>query len=290
MIMKKIQLSKKILFILFALMFIGISRASASTILVTPNEVIQGEPVLIQVDGIKLSNIQKISFDGKSLNIFDYQNKPSALLGIDINKKAGDYKILLVPKAGSSSESILIVKEREKLVSSMPVPESVGGNSAANQTKVVNTLADENSILAVIKTFAKNLWTKPFIYPITGPIIVTDPYGYSRDTGNYLITHKGIDLKADEGTKVTAMNKGIVRIAKNFVLYGKTVVIDHGYGVMTFYMHMSKIKVNVGELVQQGQHIGLSGHTGYSTGPHLHITVRIGGISIDPTKFMDLFK
>lgn len=286
------NLKIKILFlIIFTFMFLKISKADAVfSISITPQEIIQGEPIMIQVEGKTLAETKKIYFDGKSLYFFNYKGKPTALFAIDLNKKAGDYSIKVELENGSSTESILTVKEREKLTSSMPVPESVGGNSATNQTKVVNTLADENAILAVIKTFAKNLWTKPFIYPISGPIIVTDPYGYSRDTGNYTITHKGADLKTSEATKVVAMNRGIVRVAKNFVLYGNTIVVDHGFGVMTFYMHLSKIKVNIGELVQQGQLIGLSGHTGYSTGPHLHITVRIGGISIDPIKFMGLFK
>jgi murein DD-endopeptidase MepM/ murein hydrolase activator NlpD len=222
------------------------------------------------------------------LSLSIYQNNPTALIAIDLNKKAGDYPIKLELKNGSSTSVNLNVKDREKIQTNMPVPESVGGNSAANQTKVVSTLTSENAILAVIKTGIKAFWSKGFIYPIPNPV-VTDPYGYSRDTGNYLISHKGVDFKADEGTKIAAMNRGVVRVAKNFQIYGKTIVVDHGFGVMTFYMHLSKIKVNVGELVQQGQIIGLSGHTGYSTGPHLHVTVRINNISIDPIKFLDLF-
>jgi murein DD-endopeptidase MepM/ murein hydrolase activator NlpD len=286
-----INLLKKSTIILSTFLFIGVQCVHASfSISLIPNQVIQGEPLMIQVEGKTLAETKKIYFDGKSLNFYNYKGKPTALFAIDLNKKAGDYPVVVELENGSTTKTIFTVKEREKLISSMPVPESVGGNSAANQTKVVNTLADENAVLAVIKTFAKNLWTKPFIYPISGPIVVTDPYGYSRDTGNYTITHKGIDLKAVEGTKVSAMNRGIVRVAKTFALYGKTIVVDHGFGVMTFYMHLSKINVNVGELVQQGQVIGLSGHTGYSTGPHLHVTVRINNISIDPTKFMNLFK
>jgi murein DD-endopeptidase MepM/ murein hydrolase activator NlpD len=82
----------------------------------------------------------------------------------------------------------------------------------------------------------------------------------------------------------------VVRVARTFQIYGKTVVVDHGFGVMTFYMHLSKIKVNVGELVLPGQLIGFSGETGYAESPHLHITVRINNVSIDPIKFLDLFK
>ncbi|MFA6095419.1 MAG: M23 family metallopeptidase, partial [Candidatus Paceibacterota bacterium] len=70
----------------------------------------------------------------------------------------------------------------------------------------------------------------------------------------------------------------------------RTIVVDHGLGLMTFYMHLSKIFVNEGELVLPGQVIGLSGDTGYAERPHLHLTVRIGGVSIDPVRFMGLFK
>lgn len=279
----------KIFIVSFIFLFFTAQITNAASISIFPqNSIIQGEPVMVQIYGAKLSDIQKLSFEGKKLDIFNYQNKPTALLGIDLNKKAGNYKILLNLINGSSTESILTVKAREKYETYLAVPEKLGGNSTSNQIKVVSTLSQENAILAVIKTFARNLWTKPFIYPISNPI-VTDPYGFSRTSGAASITHKGADFKAVEGKKVVAMNRGIVRIARTLTVYGKIVVIDHGYGVMSFYIHLSKIKVNVGELVEQGQLIGYSGSTGYSTGPHLHLSLRIGNISIDPIKFLDLF-
>jgi len=280
-------------FIFFPSLFFcifGIQEANGSvSILINPKEVAQGEPVLIQIDGVNISDIKKLTFDKTNLNIFNYQNKPSALLGIDLNKKSGNYLIFLDLKNGSSTEETLVIKEREKYEASLAVPEKLGGNSPANQTKVVNTLGKENAILATIKTGLKSFWTNKFIYPISEPIVVTDEYGYSRLTGVYTIAHKGVDLRAKTGTKVVAMNRGVVRIAKTFQVYGKTIVVDHGYGVMTFYMHLSKIKVNVGELVLPGQLVGLSGQTGYAENPHLHITVRINNISVDPIKFLDLF-
>lgn len=275
-----------IFFFIFPALIFG---ASLPIITIVPSEVIQGQPVLLQIDGIKLNQIKKFTFNGKDLKIFDYKNKPSSLLGIDLKSKTGDFKINLQLKNGSSTEKILTVKERKKIQQEMVVPESLGGNSSENQTKVVNTLADENASLANLKTFAKNLWTNKFIYPLSNPI-VTDEYGYSRQTGAYTLAHKGVDFKAKSGTKIYSSNKGIVRVAKKFQIYGNTVVVDHGYGVMTFYLHLSKIKVNVGELVQQGQLIGLSGNTGYVLGPHLHFSVRIDNVSVDPIKFLELFK
>lgn len=267
-----------------------IVSAAYFNVVLIPQTVIQGEPVMIQVSGKGISEVKKIYFAGKSLYFYNYQNKPTTLFGIDLNKKAGNYNVVVELENGATTSSTLIVQERIKYEAPLPVPEKLGGNSPANQTKVVNTLLDENTILAVLKTNLKNLWSKPFIYPIDTPIVVTDPYGYSRLTGAYTVTHKGADLRAAKGTKVVAMNRGVVRLVKTFNVYGKTIVVDHGLGVMTFYMHLSKIYVSQGQLVSQGQQIGLSGDTGYAESPHLHITVRIGGISIDPIKFLDLFK
>jgi murein DD-endopeptidase MepM/ murein hydrolase activator NlpD len=254
-----------------------------------PEKVIQGEPVLIQVEGASMTDIENFSFNGKTLKIFNYENKPSAFVGIDLNKKVGNYKISLDLKSGDSTSTILAVLEREKYEEPLPIPDSLGGNSPANQTKVVSTLSTENAILASLSTGAKAFWGEKFIYPVKDPF-VTDTYGYSRGTGNYTITHKGVDFRAKEGTEVYAMNRGVVRLAKEMTVYGNTVVVDHGFGLLTYYMHLSKLLVNEGQLVLPGQIIGLSGATGFSTGPHLHISVKIDGISIDPIKFLEIFK
>lgn len=109
------------------------------------------------------------------------------------------------------------------------------------------------------------------------------------DTGKYVLPHLGDDLKAGIGTKVFAMNKGVVRLSRTYRAYGKAVLIDHGLGLQTIYLHLSKIYVKEGATVARGQVIGLSGNTGYVTGPHLHLSVRLNGVSIDPVKFMNLF-
>lgn len=254
-----------------------------------PEKVIQGEPVLIQIEGVSTTDIIAFSFGGKALKVFDYENKPSAFVGIDLNKKIGNYNISLNLKNGDSTSTTLVVLEREKYEEPLPIPESLGGNSPANQTKVVSALSTENALLASLSTGAKAFWGEKFIYPIKDPVI-TDTYGYSRGTGNYTITHKGVDFRAKEGTEIYAMNRGVVRLAKEMTVYGNTVVIDHGFGLMTYYMHLSKLLVNEGQLVLPGQIIGLSGATGFSTGPHLHISVKIDGISIDPIKFLEIFK
>lgn len=254
-----------------------------------PPQVIQGEPIMIQVNGKTASEIKKITFDGKKLGVFTYQGSPTALYGVDLNKKPGEYEVVAEFFDGSPARSVITVAKRKKVEAPLGIPAKLGGNTPASQTKLVSTLADENKNLASARSGTKAFWKTAFVPPLK-ELFITDEYGYSRKTGVYTIAHKGTDYRAEEGTHVTAMNRGVVRIAKTYRNYGKTIVVDHGLGLMTFYMHLSKIYVNVGELVLPGQIIGKSGQTGYAGGPHLHLTVRINGTSIDPVKFLELFK
>jgi murein DD-endopeptidase MepM/ murein hydrolase activator NlpD len=120
-------------------------------------------------------------------------------------------------------------------------------------------------------------------------IFITDDYGYDRKTVEQTIVHKGTDFRAQVGTEVKAMNRGVIRIARTFTVYGNTVVVDHGQGIQTLYMHLSKLNVKEGDTVEIGQVVGLSGNTGYADAAHLHISVKINGLSIDPMTFIRFF-
>jgi murein DD-endopeptidase MepM/ murein hydrolase activator NlpD len=98
--------------------------------------------------------------------------------------------------------------------------------------------------------------------------------------------HEGIDISARQGTPVIASADGVVTYARWRLGYGQTVEIDHGYDVESYYAHLSKIKVKMGETARRGQVIGLVGATGVATGPHLHYEVRVAGKSKDPLTYI----
>ncbi|MDO8482256.1 MAG: M23 family metallopeptidase [bacterium] len=279
---------KFLLILVFVFPVLGFG--AAPSVSVFPDTVIQGEPLRIAVENVSgAAAVRKILFDGKSVGVFLYQGKPAAFIGIDLNKKAGDYKLVVTLADGTKLEKIITVGKRPKVEAPLGIPEKLGGNTPAAAKKVVSTLAQENLSIYSARTIPKQLWSGSFNFPISNPVI-TDDYGYSRQTVGYVITHKGTDFRAKEGTPVVAMNRGIVRLGRKYQVYGETVIIDHGFGLHTVYMHFSKIKVNEGELVKQGQVIGLSGQTGYAGGPHLHVSVWIDKVSINPMKFMELFR
>ena len=97
----------------------------------------------------------------------------------------------------------------------------------------------------------------------------------------------GVDLEADIGTPIYAINGGIVRLSQELTNYGKTIVIDHGSGIFSLYLHIDEFKISEGKEVKRGDIIALSGNTGYSIAPHLHFGVKINGASVDPLRFIE---
>lgn len=133
----------------------------------------------------------------------------------------------------------------------------------------------------------QKFWNGPFLKPNAGP--VSSVYGVRRYyngvfADNYY--HRGVDYASPTGSPVVAPAAGRVAlvgyVSDGFELHGNTIGIDHGQGVTTIYMHLSRIDVREGDMVQPGQVIGAVGSTGISTGPHLHWGLYVHGASVDP--------
>ena len=130
-------------------------------------------------------------------------------------------------------------------------------------------------------------WSGNFVAPVS--LEVSEAFGTSRTFNGKLATvHRGTDFRAPSGTAVHASNAGEVVLARELYYEGNCVVIDHGLGFMTIYMHLSKFEVKEGDKVQKGQVVALSGGTGRVTGPHLHLSVRWSGEYLDPGKLLAL--
>ncbi|HEU0186279.1 MAG TPA: peptidoglycan DD-metalloendopeptidase family protein [Gallionellaceae bacterium] len=124
-----------------------------------------------------------------------------------------------------------------------------------------------------------------FIAPAEGRL--ASRFGLRRFfNGEARLPHAGLDLAVAIGTPVKASASGQVLATDDYFFNGKTVFVDHGNGLITMYCHMSRIDVQPGEAVSQGQGLGLSGMTGRATGPHLHWSVILNGAMVDPELFI----
>lgn len=286
------SMSKIISFIfLFFAIYINPPVEALSPILSLKQEsVIQGEPIMATIDNVQnISEINNVKFDTKKINLFLHNSKPTIFIGTDLKEKVGEHTLIVTLNNNKVLKKIITIEKRPKIEAPLGIPEKLGGNTTASQKKLTTSLEKENLLLENLPTNKRKLWSKRFIYPLDNPIVV-DSYGYSRQTGQYSIAHKGTDFRAKEKTPIYAMNRGVVRIARNSPIYGNMVVIDHGIGLMTFYMHLSTLQIKSGQIIEQGKIIGLSGQTGYALGPHLHLTVRLNSVSVDPMKFMAFFE
>lgn len=141
-------------------------------------------------------------------------------------------------------------------------------------------------IRSTLRTVSEEpLWEGRFIRPIEGP--TTSVYGQRRVfNGELRSRHTGLDIDGDTGDPIVAANSGRVAIAQELYFNGNAVFVDHGLGFYTGYFHLSKIEVDEGQWVEKGDIVGLVGATGRVTGPHLHWSVYLLGVPLDPVSLL----
>ena len=263
----------------------AVEKTPEISVVIAPDKFIQGEPVLVTVTAT--TTVKSITLEGKMLKVFINKSKPSALIGIDLRKVPGRYPLVVTLSDGSVIKKDLVVGERAIVKEEFHIPEKLGGDTKESEENLISTLVQEGAIINAIPTGPEKLWDGAFRFPVES-ITITDTYGYSRATGGSSISHKGTDFRAAVGTSVYAMNSGRVAYTDYLRNYGHTIVVDHGLGVQTIYMHLSEVLVKNGDAVTKWQLIAKSGDTGYTFGAHLHLSVKIDHISIDPMKFMEI--
>jgi hypothetical protein len=145
----------------------------------------------------------------------------------------------------------------------------------------------ENSIKTITtQSPAKKLWQGTFYAPLNFKKVSTE-FGTIRTTtykGKYV--HKALDLVAPLGGSVWAPQDGIVALKDTFSHSGNTIVIDHGYGILSIFFHLNKFAtITIGQHIKKGAPLGLVGTTGISNGPHLHWEMRVNNIAINPLEW-----
>jgi murein DD-endopeptidase MepM/ murein hydrolase activator NlpD len=257
-----------------------------------PTRIVNGAPVLFRVTTPK--PIRALS--GKWLEheisfTFDATQKAwFGLAGSSQETKPGTYPIELHAETKSGQpmtykQGIRVLRQRYPKVTVLKVP----GRYTAPDPEQLRLIARDKEVKAeAFKTLtAEREWKGPFQPPVTAEI--SDVFGVQRVfNGAVQSTHQGLDFRVPTGTPVAAVNGGTVILAQSLYFEGNCIVIDHGQGLLTLYLHLSEMRVKEGERVVKGQQIGLSGGTGRATGPHLHLAVRWQGIYLNPAGLLAL--
>jgi hypothetical protein len=269
---------------------LAVARAQSPAVSLTPAVVVAGSPELIHVVAANAAAIDGQWLDRK-LEFFRGLDGHGwfALAGVDVEAPVGPSELKITihdAKGGTRSLSRTIrIQPAHYTTSSLTVaPQFVQpGPEALKQIAADQLLTD--------KAYATNtpqpLWKGNFRAPVDSP--QSERFGTRRIfNGKLASNHKGLDFRAAPGTPVRAGNSGVVVLAQPLYYAGNCVVIDHGLGLYTLSMHLSRITVHEGQRVVRGQRLGLSGATGRVTGPHLHWAVRWQGAYLDPAKLLQM--
>ena len=181
-------------------------------------------------------------------------------------------------KAGGLGLSQQLLKALDAMT-----PEAADGARGSTGAAVAPRLADLRQ-LPIVNEIARTM--SGAVGELKLPAsTVTSAYGWRQDpfTGEATF-HKGIDLKAAEGSDVAAAGAGRVTFAGASGGYGTTVIVEHANGLSTRYAHLSEVRVKAGDEIAAGQVIGLAGSTGRATAPHLHFEVLEDGVQVDPRR------
>ena len=256
-----------------------------------PTNVFNGSPIVFRVVALeRMKSISGAWLEHELAFSFDEQSKTwYALAGVSLETLAGSYPLKLRAETASgksvSVEKLLTVRKGKYPRIKASVPTKF---TAPNPEELKEIDADRELKKDVFaKVNPEREWSGAFVAPVSARI--SDVFGTARIfNGKVARVHQGLDFAVPKGTPVAALNRGTVLLARPLFYEGTCVMLDHGQGLLSIYMHLSEVKVKEGDTVTKGQIVGLSGGTGQSTGPHLHIAVRWQGIYVNPATLFSL--
>ena len=282
---KRIPLLLAVSFFFF-LSPIEASSSSGLDITVTPSRIGQGQVSLLSIK--KKGSEPDVTWMGKKITLVaDKKNEVfSGFIGADLTTRPGRYKLKL-SRADKNHEHIIPISvlSRDYGVRRLTLPKEMVELDPRTLKRVMEEIRTVKALFA--RPAGYSLWGGRWIRPVPG--MVVSSFGRrSIINGEERSPHSGVDLKAREGTTVKATNRGKVALVVDHFFSGLSVFIDHGGGIQSMYFHLSKSFVQVGQLVEKGVAIGLSGFSGRATGPHLHFGIRLNGGRVDPMELIEI--
>ena len=251
-----------------------------------------GEVVVLEVRSSRLLVTVRATVFGSSIRFFpDSEAVWRGLVGIDLETRPDEYAVA-VHATDSHDETVrttyaLSVESKDFPTRHLTVAPSFVDPPPDVLDRIQREAALQDGIFKASTDVRQ--WRGGFLRPVPGD--ASSSFGRrSVFNGQPRRPHSGTDFKAASGTAIRAPNVGTVVLANELYFSGNVVIIDHGWGLYSYFAHLSTIDVAKGDAVTQGQVVGKVGATGRVTGPHLHWTVRLNNARVDPVALMALFQ
>ncbi len=264
--------------------FLSLADAFAFQAKVVPSEINPGDAFIIKVTGLETSEMPSAVLgndifyfsrcgDGcfNAIGAVSMETEPgNIIIKLNAAKKTRDLSLVVKPV---TFPKINLTLSPEKVFLS---PEDLKrANHEAKKLKLI------------LKKISDRLWDGDFILPLDNQL--STKFGVIRIINKEKISpHRGLDIKGKQGDEIKAANRGRVVLAENLFFGGNTIVLDHGQGIYTIYMHLSKFRVKLEDIVSKGDVIGLVGSSGRASGPHLHFGVKVLNINANPVSLVGL--
>jgi murein DD-endopeptidase MepM/ murein hydrolase activator NlpD len=256
-----------------------------------PNELVNGSPIVLEVrTPVRLTSLSATWLDHQILFSYDAAAKAwYGIAGVSLETRPGSYALAL---KGMTAKGAELAFSRTMVVHAGKYPSiavSVAKRFTEPSKEQLERIQQDKTVKQDVfhHTDPEREWSGEFRAPVDAR--VSDVFGTRRTfNGKTQSMHQGLDFAVPTGTPISAANSGTILLAGPLYFEGNCVVIDHGQGLLTLYLHMSEIKVKQGDQVKRGEQIGLSGGTGRATGPHLHLAVRWQGVYLNPATLLTL--
>ena len=259
--------------LLLAALFLALPAANARDRVEIPDHLQQGQLVIGHAP-----RGAKIEFGGRELHVGD---DGVFVFGLDRDAPA-QAALRVVHADGNTSELRFAVAKREYHIERV---EGLPQKTVTPDPETAARIEREQARVAQARTRddAREDFLHGFTLPVTGARI-SGVYGSQRiDNGIAKAPHMGLHMAVPQGTPIHAPAAGIVTFAEpDLVLTGGTVLIDHGFGLSSSFLHMSRLDVKTGDVIRRGQVIGAAGMTGRATGPHVHWGFNWFDMRLDP--------
>ena len=265
--------------ILFVFVTFGAATVRAQNCKVLPGQIKLGDTLRISCP----AEFTSAKLNDRSAKLYLQPNgKRFGLLPISVKDMPGIFPLILSTSDESESQTLRVVI-RKTIFPSQNV-------TLAPEIEALHSTPEEMALLASFRDTISETrsWQDPLAAPVSG--CMTSPFGVKRlhngkFTGEY---HGGVDQRTPEGEAIRAVAAGTVTFAKQFNVLGNAVGINHGQGLESMYLHMSRLAVASGATVERGDTLGYAGSTGRSTGPHLHWVLYVNGINVNPSQWIKL--